>query len=303
MARPPRSGVSFCRAWTGRRFRFPKNVRRLLGNRFIRAITPTKVEVVTGGFQTTTDINLFTVGTTPGGVGVPYALGNADTEAMILNLQADSANISLMTGAWRFKIDYIRIETRMKNMTNIPVQIRLYDIVPRRDDELASTTLDTPVNSWGAGLNEQTNTGVGVAPSALFPGAEPFESERFTRRFKVLKKTTFELGAGSEHVHVIAGKPPYILDRAMTLRYHAMGRRTRFLMMVVEGGVTHSSAAHANISYGKHAIDVVTEYKARFFSMEKARSSYTAYSNMPAPLGDEVTITEDTDIATPVVIA
>lgn len=250
-----------------------------------------------------TDINLFTSGSTPGAPSAQYALGFADTEAIITNLQADSANISIMSGAWRFKIDYIRIESRMKNMTNVPIQIRLYDIEARRDDETASSALDLPSASWNSGLIEQDNPGVGVTPSNLFPGAEPFESERFTKRFKVLKKTTFELGAGSEHTHIISGRPPWIMDRALTGRYNVIGRRTRFLMMVVEGGVTHESATHANISYSKHAVDVVTEYKARFFSMEKARSAYTSYSSMPAALTAEVTITEDTDIATPVVVA
>lgn len=187
-------------------------------------------------------------------------------------------------------------------MTNVPVQIRLYDIVVRRDDEAA---LVLPTGVWQAGLNSTANPGVGLASSINFPGAEPFESRDFCTRFRVVKKTTFTLGAGSEHVHIISGNPPWLMDRGITNPYTVLGRRTRFLMMIVEGGVTNDINANPvlnSVSYSKHAVDVVTEYKAKFYALEKSRTVYTSYSNL-AVLADELTVTEDADVVTPVVIA
>lgn len=292
---------TYCRAWTSsRRFKMPRGLKRMLGQRFIRSITSTKIVTPTGNVQSVADLNLFTAAAGPPGVATQYAMGFADTEAMIDNLEVDSTNLSFATGAWRFKIDHIRIETRMKNMTNVPVQVRLYDIVARRDDEGVPTL---PSAAWQLGLAEQNST-LGLVSTNTLLGAEPYESVQFTQRFKVLKRSQFMLGAGSEHTHVIRGNPPYILDRALTSKYTYIGKRTRFLMAVVEGGITHDSASPTSVNVSKHSVDFVTEYKAKFYSLEKARSVYVAYSNLFAVgAGTEATITEDTDLPATVVNA
>lgn len=245
-----------------------------------------------------TDLNLFTTGDT----GIPYAMGFADLEAMVTNLFADAANVSIAPSTVKWKISSLRIESRIKNMTNVPVQIRLYDILVRRDDE-GSIALPSAV--WNNGIIAQANAGVGITPTNTFPGAEPFESREFCQRFNVVKKTTFHLGAGSEHVHVIKGSPPWLNDRAISAQFSVMGKRSRFLLMVVEGGVTNETdvvPGAAGVNYSKLAVDVVTEYKAKFYALEKNRTVYTTYSNLQV-LTDEVTITEDADTVAPVVIA
>lgn len=289
--------MSYCRAWTSRRrFRLPKGFKKMLGPRYIRSVTFNRIETA-GGTQTPVDVNLFTNGLAT----VPYALGFSDQEAMAVNLFADEVNTSIAPNTLKWKIESVTIESRIKNMTNVPIQIRLYDIVVRRDDE---GPISLPTADWQAGLTEEVNPGVGATPSNTFPGAEPFESRKFCQRFKVLKKTTFHLGAGSEHVHKISGKPGWLNDRTITLQYTAMAKRTRFLMMVVEGGVTDNGVlpAAVAVNYSKHAVDVLTEYKVRFYAMEKARTIYSNFTNLVA-VANEQTITEDTDVATPVVMA
>lgn len=292
--------MSFCRAWTSkRRYRLPKGMKRMLGARFIRSITATRLEAPSGGQQSTANVNLFTNGLAT----FPYAMGNADTEAMGVNLFADAPATGISPFTLKWKIERLVIESRIKNMTNVPVQIRLYDMVVRRD---AVAATNDPLTAWTQGLTDEAAPGVGSTLGRAFPGAEPFESRFFCETFKVLKKTTFHLGPGSEHLHKISGNPPYINDRSLTSRYSWLAKRTRFLMIVVEGGVTDQGPVPApfGVNYSKHAVDIVTEYKVKFYGLEKSRTIYSAFTDLVNILaGNEMTITEDTDAATPVVIA
>lgn len=281
----------------------PRGFKKMLGTRYIRSLVSNRIELLNGGTQTVTDLNLFT-NSNGGGLVVPYAMGFADTEAMAANLELDEAvnpAVNEITRKW--KIQKLRIESRIKNMTNVPVQIRLYDILSRRDDEGQSPT---PREAWIQGLNEQTNVAFS-AGTVFFPGAEPYESGHFTQRFLIVKRTMFHLGAGSEHVHVIKGSPPWLNDRTITSKYTSLGKRTRWLLMVVEGGVTDNyppeGGGDTEVNYSRHAVDVVTEYKTKFYGVEKSRSLYQNFSNLISLAGQENTITEDADEPTAVVIA
>jgi len=298
------SQVSVSRAWTSRRrFKMARGFKKMLGTRYIRSLVSDRIELLQGGIQTVTDLSLFT-NANGGGLVVPYVMGFADTEAMAGNIQLDDAvnpAVNLITRKW--KIQSLKLETRIKNMTNVPIQIRLYDIVSRRDDEGQAPT---PREAWIQGLSEQTTT-IPLQGSITFPGAEPYESGHFCQRFAIVKRSMFHLGAGSEHVHVIKGRPPWLNDRSITSKYTSLGRRTRWLLMVVEGGVTDNyppeGGGDTAVNYSRHAVDVITEYKVKFFALEKSRALYQNFSNLFSLDGQENTITEDADESTPVVIA
>lgn len=294
--------ISFSRAWTSRRrYKLPRSVRRMLGDRTIRSITSDRIQLLQGGRQEFVDIHLFS----NGGSNVPYAMGQSDVAEMWRNLQADVAAGTPASITQKFAIDRIRIESRFKNMTNVPIEMRLYDIVSRRDDE---GTISLPTTQWSLGYANQDDPTIPGITSASFPGAEPFESKLFTQTFKVLKKTTVHLQAGSEHKHIIFGRPPQIMDIELVNRFTVVGRRTRFLMCVIEGGVTNNAGqidpvVIPGVNYSRFAVDVVTEYSAKFHGLEKSRTITTHYSNLPNLNGVERTITEDTDLPTDVVIA
>lgn len=274
----------------------PRGLKKMLGTRYIRSSTGNRIQLLNGGSQTVTMLNLFTNGTAT----TTYAMGFQDTEAMAQNLLADSPVITPGLRTMRWKIAKLKIESRIKNMTNVPVQIRVYDILARRDDTGFS---QDPRTAWITGLNEQ-NTTAGTN-SIFFPGAEPYESTLFTQRYNVVKRTMFTLGAGSEHVHIIKGSPPWVNDRSITNQYTIMGKRSRFVMIVVEGGVTdnYASGSDAIVNYSRHAVDVVTEYKVKFYGMEKSRTIYQNFTSLADLAGVENTVTEDADEVTPVVIA
>lgn len=208
----------------------------------------------------------------------------------------------------RMMVESVRCKITMKNNTVAPIDVTLYDIVPKRDDPRVIDGIK-PNFRWQSGVTSEAVTIVGRpanqnAQGIAFPGAKPFQSQEFCQWFTVKKVTHFVLGAGSEHLHYITIKPKYLMNRAGTIGENIFRGLSTYCMAVVRGPIAHDAApGPTNISYAACVLDYVVETQYKFRSMEKNRTAYQQYSSLPTSLTTPQVVLEETDAVAPVTTA
>lgn len=207
----------------------------------------------------------------------------------------------------RMMVESVRCKVTMKNHTNSPIDVTLYDIVPKRDEPRSLDGVK-PNFRWQSGLLNESVTIVGTAnqnaQSVSFPGAKPFQSQEFCQFFTVKKVTHFVLGAGTEHIHYITIKPKFLFNNAFTASENLIARLTHYLMGVIKGPIAHDSGTGpTQVSYAPAVLDYITETQYRFRALEKNRTAYQQYSILPATLTAPQTVLEDADLVASVLNA
>lgn len=236
------------------------------------------------------------------GAAVPYILSFQDTEDM--NRQMDGvewvpviANSSNLTR--RLRVLDVFVKFTLKNQTSIPVDIQLYDLVPRRDRVTATTTL--PQDDWANGIvNENINILNASAVSRAVAGTKPYQSQRFCQDWIVKKTVKFTLGAGSEHIHYVRVRPSYLLNREYTSVFQLYKGITTCVMMVIRGGLVHDGVNGTTTAAS--AVSWVSEARYKYTSVMWNRTVYSNYNALPTATGATNTILEDTDAAATAVI-
>lgn len=282
--------------------KFLKGYKKVLAPQILNAVTQQRV-TATVSQQTVTQILAYTGS---GAVTAPLQCLLAkpditDMMAIIASTEATPAtqgSANNTTGQTRrLLVEEVHAQYRIKNQTNIPVKITLYDCVSRRDQSSGATVL--PEASWRVGVTEESVTLAGNANSnallATFPGATPFQSQLFCQIWKVGKVTNFTLHPGSEHQHHVRLRPGGMLNNAYVSRFDCLKGLTYCLMAVVEGGLVQDTTLPFNITLGSGEVDFVTTTKYRFTALEKSRTAYTQYSSLPAAITVQGTVLEDTD--------
>lgn len=187
----------------------------------------------------------------------------------------------------------IRVKVTLKNMSSIPVDVILYDVVARRDRQTSG--FSQPINDWanGIALEDVGVTGSAVANTAI-SGTRPFQSQLFCQAWKVKKVTRFTLGAGSEHIHYIRARPGYPLSRTYTEAFSVYKGLSTFLMMTVRGGLVHDSLNGTTTGAG--AISTIAECNLKYTQVLWNRTGYTNWNNLSGTTAaTNNTILEDTD--------
>lgn len=273
-----------------------KGWKKVLGARAVNSSMNTKISV-SSQTQNFAEIRQFY-----NGVGHTLGLGSStDLLAMVANLRFDEATttstnaLSYLTR--KFYVSRIKSVSHIRNMTTAPVNITLYDIVPRKD----MTEDFIPSNMWIQGLaNVEAAVANSVDIEATRPGVTPFMSPRLTKFFKIKKVKEFTLHAGSVHKHYVTLYPNkmWTVDE-VTEVYYTAGLSV-FTLVVVKGGVAHSVAAPSQVVYSNAIVDILTDYHAVGYVMERNPTVSTYYQLSyvaPDPLEQVV---EDTDTVMPV---
>lgn len=223
-----------------------------------------------------------------------YLLTSQDFNMMFQNLNGDetvpaaiSANVPR-----KLVVRQAKVKHTIKNQTNIPVEITLYTCMARRDAQNGSNFDPTTLFNGGISLEQ---FGVGSTLNSLFPGATPFMSEEFCQYWKVKKVTKFNLHPGSEHKYFIVTKPGKIFNENLTSNDALIMNTTIATIMVVKGGLVQDTSTPFNVTYGTAEVDVISEAKYEFMAVEKSRTLYNAFTNLPASVTVQGTVLEDTD--------
>lgn len=147
------------------------------------------------------------------------------------------------TGVWRDRllainqdtqqkvvVDYVVATVTMRNMSNVCVNISLYDMLPRKDyvywewnpRELGNTT--SPIDGgypkvlYEYGLraknvafhSDEAANKLVLSPHDL--GTTPFQSSLLCKGYKIVKVHKFKMDPGEEHTHHIKVKPSKLWD-------------------------------------------------------------------------------------------
>lgn len=234
-----------------------------------------------------------------------YLLSQADTFDMQLVLQAiepTTATVIANTNSYmtrRFMVKHVRAKYTLKNATNIPIEVVLYDIQPKRDIQTVSG--QDPISMWNSGISNQSVniTGGAVDANAMvsrFPGSTPFQSQMFCQYWTVKKKTSFILHAGSEHCHYVNLRPKYPFNYELTRQTGFIRNLTTGVLAVIQGGVAQD-ATNTNLAGTSIAeLAYTCEVQYSFTAMERSRTLYTQYNGL-AGTASRVVL-EDTDVVT-----
>lgn len=276
--------------------KFLRGYKKVLAPQIIRSIVQTRITAA-ASVQAVANVNAY-VGTA--GAALVTLVGGADMQDCQLVLQGTEPATQNTPQAnsgrtRRMLLEYCRAKYRIKNQTNMPVKITLYNCIARRDQGAAANA--SPPTAWTDGLLNEFMPLVGNANilSNTIPGATPFESQRFCQEWKVGKVTTIMLHPGSEHVHYVTIKPGGLLNNEYLRLYQYYKGLSQILMAVVEGGIVQDTTLPYNITTGSAEVDFLCETEYRFTAMERARSAMTQFSLLPATVTVQGTILQDTD--------
>lgn len=250
--------------------------------------------------QVSTNLGLFHNGS-GATIGVPSV---TDTDQMYLTLRADQVvQASMNNGSagyantFKFWCRKIKLKTEYRNATTAPIDIAIYDIVARRDqngttvsgavpNQTYAPAVGSPTLLFATGINDEVVPGLGTsAVTSNMPGIKPFQSEKFCHFYKVRGVNHMTLGPGESHIHWVTIKPSTLFNRAYTTQLSCFGGLTYFQMPIVRGGVAHDINDKTLVGYSEGGLDVVTEYRTELMMFVKNTTQVTRYEQpMVTPL-------------------
>lgn len=189
---------------------------------------------------------------------------------------------------------------RIKNQTTTPVSVTIYDCTPRKDGDAFG-----PIDAWNVGVNDQSVTlpGADNALTMTQIGTTPFQSRRFTTRWKVLKVTKTMLGGGAEHHHHISQKPRYLFNAEEETSFAVSRGTTLITFIVFHGGVvgTSGSAAPVSTTTSDATLEIVSSVRTIARMFERSLTSYVQWNNL-GQLEDsaQFAVNEESDVIQPV---
>lgn len=211
-----------------------------------------------------------------------YALSTTGQQEAILlpiMLRADLAAIkTIATGgvstaktAKIFMKSYVA-SLHLRNQTNQPCRLKIYDIVCKRDT--AGTSLDNPLECWSKGL--QDLTGVST-DNYKIPGQVPNRSDEFRTWFKILNVTPVNLNGGDPWIHNINIKMNRMLDTTAVDNGQptAIQGWTHYVMVVFIGSLSNSTTDNTQVTFCPVKLDYLWTQTIKFAYVEKNTATYT----------------------------
>lgn len=183
-------------------------------------------------------------------------------------------------------LDDMHCYLTLLNQDSNDCTIWLYSCVLRND---VGNTGINPAGDWEQGLIDEG----GASDDHRVPYSTPFQSKKFTTRWKVTKVQRFVLSSGAQHIHHVAMYPKHKINRN---RYNNTGvlptgtgaatngvnYLTACTMFVVLGGLTNSAANKTQVGFGESAVDYAASwrYQAHGFAEDKT----IFYKNVSYPV-------------------
>lgn len=162
--------------------------------------------------------------------------------------------------------------------------IWIYSLILRNDVGAVGIN---PVDDWARGLQDEG----GASTDYQIPYSSPFQSKKFTTRWKVHKVQRFVLSSGAQHIHHVSMYPKHKINKE---RYTNTGSPTgtggavngvNYLtactMIVVLGGLTNSSGTKTDVGFGETALDFAACWRYQSHGMTDDSTTY--YKNVTWP--------------------
>ncbi len=127
----------------------------------------------------------------------------------VFNVAGDQPAITIPAASIdqnRIALDRFESTMKIQNESAGPVEITIYDLMPKRDvpratyvSRLTAIGLQSPSNTWSTGLTNAVYTDATMTTSVV--GTIPTTNLKFNTFWKVMKRTKIELSGGSSHIH------------------------------------------------------------------------------------------------------
>lgn len=204
------------------------------------------------------------------------SLNNTDIRAMFTqsrqtNTNTNNSGQSVTDVSHKLYLDSMTIDTIFTNASAGTNIIHIYDLVARVDFE--QSTFNNPYGAFGNHLVDEAGLNT-FEERAFYWGAEPTESARFRRLYKVLRKTKVELHTGRSHCHTkhvsYKGLLPLAkaYEKELAFQTWAFGGITQFTMVIAHGLPCDNGSAPTPGS-----IELVTLDKAKVIWATKVKYS------------------------------
>lgn len=232
------------------------------------------------------------------GQSTPHLFGHAHLQMLFDQLKVDDATgvPTTFDKTRRMFLRDCKARVRMKNQTTGQIRVTIYDVISRRDRTAEAFADD----DWSIGLGDERDPISTGLPVQATPGGTPFQSERFTMFWKVVKVTNLTLHAGTEHVHSINYVVNKLINAALLEQSRMYANLTYQCLISVQGAVSNNLTDQVGLSAA--ALDTVVESRTRFYAMEKTRTVYTHFQNL-ATTGSLQQVLEDTDTVATITVA
>ena len=127
----------------------------------------------------------------------------------VFNVGGDNPVVPLSSTAKdqnRIALDRFESTLKLSNPGATPVEITIYDLLPKRDvpkgtysSRVYANGLQSPFDTWLSGMTNAIDVDDTQTPNVL--GTIPTNNLKFNTFWKVMKRTKVELSAGSTHIH------------------------------------------------------------------------------------------------------
>jgi len=218
-------------------------------------------------------------------------LTQTDLYTLWSNLNSSGAlnNVAGTVGASyvpnRFIVESVQVAINFANVSTAPVELTLYDIVPKRDipNKLTynvgipltpATFYHSPESYWNVGslLNN------GMSPLSVVPpypsqflGARPTDSTPFNDYFKIVAKKRILLSQGGVHRHTISIKVNKFIDSFMINAVSPADvsapwgqRKLSHYLMYNASGLPVSDLSGSDVTTSDTHLDIVASYRYKY---------------------------------------
>lgn len=173
----------------------------------------------------------------------------------VISDQVNKASLGAPTSAC-YLMDMHAYVTLMNQDAN-DVTVWIYTLILRND--VGAVGINPP-QDWRDGIVDET----GAATDYLLPYTSPFQSKKFTTRWKVHKVQKFVLSSGAQHIHHVICKPMHKINKERITNTGGTGTGgaingvnylTSCTMIVTLGGLVNDQTTKTNVTFGQTAVD------------------------------------------------
>lgn len=288
-----------------------KGFKRILAPQQLNSAVSNRIGQTTVGQQITTSLDAYRG--SAAAVNGPVLMGGLDAFDMQAVLgateptpatQGNANNVTARTR--KMMVKYCHAIYELKNQTNTPIHITLYDCVARRDMQ----SLIYPETAWTSGMNNES-VSIGGNPDAIalnsnLVGVTPFQSQQFCQLWKVKRTSRFELGGGAVHRHAVSIKPGGMLSNEYIRQFQCYKGLSTIVLAVIHGGIADNNPSltgAVSVSTSTFALDYVTTVQYGFTAMERSRTAYTQYNGLPSTTTIVNVMNDEQDAPTTIAVA
>lgn len=182
--------------------------------------------------------------------------------------------------SYKIFIRSARNVVHMRNQTNSPIKVKLFDIKCKRDT--TGTANDDPVSAWSYGIGDSTTNGVN-ANEHLLVGQMPGQSPEFRYFYQIVQERVIELQPSAFHEHFFKINYNKMLDTTgldnLSGTADGLSNWSFYTLIVAYASIGNDSAStNGPVTYIPAFLDVAVNKVYKYAYLEKNAPKYDIIS-------------------------